>query len=67
MAALRVFAIGASWGGTHSLIAPLNVEGDRSVRPWDTSESLVRISIGLEDPGELWTDLAGLLAVIAAT
>jgi len=67
MAALRVFAIGASWGGTHSLIAPIIVEGDRSVRPWDASESLVRISIGLEEPGELWADLAGFLAAAAAT
>ena len=67
MAALRVFAIGASWGGTRSLIAPMNVAGDRTVRRWDSSESLVRISVGLEEPGELWSDVESFLAAIAAT
>jgi len=66
MARLRVFAIGASWGGTRSLIAPMNVANDRTVRPWDTSESLVRISVGLEEPSELWSDLTGFLEAIAA-
>ncbi|GLH79779.1 cystathionine beta-lyase [Bradyrhizobium sp. SSBR45G] len=66
MARLGVFAIGASWGGTRSLIAPMNIDADRTVRPWDASESLVRISVGLEEPGELWADLQGFLAAIAA-
>ncbi|UPT84635.1 aminotransferase class I/II-fold pyridoxal phosphate-dependent enzyme [Bradyrhizobium barranii subsp. apii] len=66
MAALRVFAIGASWGGTRSLIAPMNVTGDRTVRPWDPSESVVRISVGLEEPGELWSDLESFLTATAA-
>ena len=66
MARLRVFAIGASGGGTRSLIAPMNVANDRTVRPWDTSESLVRISVGLEEPSELWSDLTGFLEAIAA-
>ncbi len=34
LTALKVFAIGASWGGTRSLIAPMAVKGDRSVVPW---------------------------------
>ncbi|XUM21300.1 trans-sulfuration enzyme family protein [Bradyrhizobium oligotrophicum S58] len=44
---LRLFAIGASWGGTHSLIAPMDVIADRTVRPWNAAEGLVRLSIGL--------------------
>ncbi|MGY3529096.1 cystathionine beta-lyase [Bradyrhizobium sp. USDA 4452] len=57
LSALRIFAIGASWGGTRSLIAPMNMEGDRSVRPWDEARPLIRISVGLEDPEDLWLDL----------
>jgi hypothetical protein len=54
LTALRVFAIGASWGGTRSLIAPMSVVGDRTVNPWIDKGTLVRISIGLEDPADLW-------------
>ncbi|UFZ02749.1 PLP-dependent transferase [Bradyrhizobium ontarionense] len=66
MAGLNVFAIGASWGGTRSLIAPMSIAGDRTVRPWDASETLVRISVGLEEPAELWADLERFLAAITA-
>jgi cysteine-S-conjugate beta-lyase len=65
MARLKLFAIGASWGGTHSLIAPMAITADRSVRPWNPAEQVVRLSIGLEEPGELWSDLAGFLAALA--
>lgn len=62
---LKLFSIGASWGGTHSLIAPMSVKDDRVIAPerWDCM--LLRISIGLEDPDELWADLAGLLEGLA--
>jgi cystathionine beta-lyase len=53
LTALRVFAIGASWGGTRSLIAPMAVENDRTVNPWMERGTLVRISIGLEAPADL--------------
>jgi cysteine-S-conjugate beta-lyase len=65
MARLRLFAIGASWGGTRSLIAPMGIAADRSVRPWNPAEQLVRLCIGLEEPGELWADLEGFLAALA--
>ncbi|MGY4308713.1 cystathionine beta-lyase [Bradyrhizobium sp. USDA 4369] len=61
---LRLFAIGASWGGTHSLIAPMDVAAGRTVRPWNPAEGLVRLSIGLEEPNELWQDLAHFLAAL---
>ncbi|UFZ05507.1 aminotransferase class I/II-fold pyridoxal phosphate-dependent enzyme [Bradyrhizobium ontarionense] len=63
---LRLFAIGASWGGTHSLIAPMDVAADRTVSPWNAAEGLVRLSIGLEEPGELWQDLSRFLDALAA-
>ncbi|WP_315720293.1 MULTISPECIES: trans-sulfuration enzyme family protein [unclassified Bradyrhizobium] len=63
---LSLFAIGASWGGTHSLIAPMDVAADRTVRPWDEAEGLVRLSIGLEEPGELWDDLTRFLHALVA-
>jgi cystathionine beta-lyase len=64
LSALRVFAIGASWGGTRSLIAPLAPEGDRTVTPWPHQGPSLRISIGLEDPDDLWNDLDALLVAL---
>ncbi|CCD89496.1 Putative cystathionine beta-lyase (CBL; Beta-cystathionase; Cysteine lyase) metC [Bradyrhizobium sp. ORS 285] len=64
---LRLFAIGASWGGTHSLIAPMNVVAGRTIRPWDAREGLVRLSIGLEEPGELWQDLSRFLDALGVS
>jgi cystathionine beta-lyase len=63
---IRLFAIGASWGGTHSLIAPMDVAADRTARPWNDAEGLVRLSIGLEEPGELWADLSRFLDALAS-
>ncbi|QCK84756.1 cystathionine beta-lyase [Phreatobacter aquaticus] len=65
MDALKVFAIGASWGGTRSLLAPQLIGQDRSVTPWPHKGPLLRISIGLEDPEDLWADLQHMLAVLA--
>jgi cystathionine beta-lyase len=57
---LRIFALGASWGGTRSLIAPLPASADGS------SSMILRISIGLEDEADLWEDLEALLAELSA-
>lgn len=54
---LRLFRIGASWGGLHSLVAPVSLKGARSVLPWAEDGPLVRFSIGLEHPDDLLTDL----------
>jgi len=62
MSALQIFAIGASWGGTRSLVAPMAVAQDRTVNPWLEPGPLIRISIGLEDPSELWEDLMRMLS-----
>ncbi len=58
---LRVFRIGASWGGTHSLIAPMSIAKDRTLSAWSASSVILRVSIGLEDPEDLREDLLGLL------
>ncbi|MGJ5175282.1 trans-sulfuration enzyme family protein [Bradyrhizobium oligotrophicum] len=61
LTSLKVFAIGASWGGTRSLIAPMAIAQDRTVTPWTHPGPVLRISIGLEDVEDLWTDLNALL------
>jgi len=61
---LRVFAIGASWGGTRSLIVPMEVKSNRTVTSWTDPGVVLRINIGLEDPGELWADLDALFATL---
>ncbi|GGJ87481.1 cystathionine beta-lyase [Pseudomonas matsuisoli] len=55
--ALEHFPIGASWGGTHSLIAyyPASQQASRQFSP--TDQPVVRISIGLEDETLLIDDL----------
>jgi cystathionine beta-lyase len=60
---LRLFALGASWGGTHSLIAPMNLAADRTVNPW-TGGAVLRINIGLEDENDLWEELSGILRTL---
>lgn len=64
--ALELFAIGASWGGTRSLAAPMPVVASRSVVPWHEPDLVLRLSIGLEDENELWTDIERLLAQVDA-
>ncbi|PZN97241.1 MAG: cystathionine beta-lyase [Hyphomicrobiales bacterium] len=64
LTALKVFAIGASWGGTRSLIAPMAVKGDRTVDPWIHEGTVLRISIGLEDEDDLWNDIDALLGAL---
>ncbi|KWO73305.1 cystathionine beta-lyase [Burkholderia ubonensis] len=59
--ALQHFAIGASWGGVHSLAAyyPAPLQAERAFPL--TDQPIVRLSIGLEDPEVLLKDLsAGL-------
>ena len=64
LTSMRLFAIGASWGGTRSLIAPMQVKADRTAVPWTEDGTILRISVGLEDPEELWDDLANLFRAL---
>jgi cystathionine beta-lyase len=59
---LEIFEMGYSWGGYESLIVPAKVRPhDRVVRKW-AGGMLVRLSIGLEDPADLYADLEQGLA-----
>lgn len=60
--ALKLFAIGASWGGTRSIVAPMPVRANRSATHWEEADITLRISIGLEDEVELEDDLDRFLA-----
>jgi len=64
---LQLFPIGASWGGTRSLIAYYPAELQRARRYSPTDQPVVRISIGLEDEALLTQDLAQALEAYAAT
>lgn len=63
---LRHFAIGASWGGVHSLAAyyPAGLQAGRAFPA--TDRPIVRLSIGLEDVDTLQDDLRGALAAYQA-
>lgn len=66
MTELKIFAIGASWGGTRSLIATTALKEERSVKPWTSQGTVLRISIGLEDEQDLWMDLSDMLGKLEA-
>lgn len=67
--ALALFGIGYSWGGFESLATPLDPARVRTASRWplpgmaDEDVFGVRLSIGLEDPADLITDLERALAV----
>ncbi|SHI65526.1 aminotransferase class I/II-fold pyridoxal phosphate-dependent enzyme [Wenxinia saemankumensis] len=64
---LRHFRLGVSWGGFESLIVPASISlrqsGEKNAaQRFGVSPRLVRLSLGLEDAEELWTDFEGALA-----
>jgi len=54
---LRLFKLGASWGGYESLIIPAFPNETRTVRRWSEPGYLLRLHVGLEHPGDLIEDL----------
>lgn len=59
--ALSIFRLGVSWGGFESLALPaqasLSQAGQfNSMQRFGVSPQLVRLSLGLEDPEDLWCD-----------
>ena len=56
-----------SWGGNESLALPLVAtrSGDarKDARP-DVPPGLIRLSVGLEDPEDLWADLEQALGAL---
>ena len=61
LAAMKVFQIGASWGGVHSLVAPSDPRKDRQFCDWLPDGPYWRLSIGLEDGSDLIADLSNAL------
>jgi cysteine-S-conjugate beta-lyase len=62
--AFELFAIGASWGGTRSLAAPMPVKANRTATVWPHDDVVLRLSIGLEAEEELWADLERFLVAL---
>lgn len=58
----ELFGMGWSWGGYESLCLPIHPEKTRSVREWTDQGHLLRLHVGLEDVGDLKSDLAAALA-----
>ncbi|RYV01790.1 cystathionine beta-lyase [Shewanella sp. OPT22] len=55
---MTLFKMGFSWGGYESLIIPaFNLSKIRSATSWPTSNVVIRLHIGLEDPKDLIADL----------
>jgi cystathionine beta-lyase/cystathionine gamma-synthase len=60
--ALRLFKLGVSWGGHESLAFPaaaglVQAGPTNPLAFFGVSPATVRLHIGLEDPGDLWSDL----------
>jgi cystathionine beta-lyase len=70
--ALELFGIGYSWGGYESLAIPFDPGRARSATSWPPAgwklvDRLgIRLSIGLEDPGDLMRDLERGFAAMQA-
>jgi cysteine-S-conjugate beta-lyase len=60
--ALKLFKIGFSWGGAHSLCVPYRMQGMR--QSWNEAGQLVRFNVGLEDPADLIADIKQALATL---
>lgn len=54
---LRLFGIGASWGGFESLVIPVQLGASRSLPDTTRRGPMLRLHIGLEDPEDLIADL----------
>jgi cysteine-S-conjugate beta-lyase len=63
---LRLFGIGASWGGFESLAIPFDCASIRTATKWSPGGPTVRIHIGLEDVDDLIGDLERGFAALAA-
>jgi cystathionine beta-lyase/cystathionine gamma-synthase len=64
--ALRLFKLGVSWGGHESLVFPAaaGLEQAGTANPlhaFGVPPQTIRLHIGLEDPADLWSDLAQAL------
>jgi cystathionine beta-lyase len=61
---LKLFKIGFSWGGVHSLAVPYRMQHMR--KNWPHQGQLVRLNIGLEDPQDLMADIEQAFGALKA-
>jgi cystathionine beta-lyase len=64
---LKLFGMGASWGGYESLITPFDCRSYRTATTWAGTGPTLRIHIGLEDLEDLKADLDAGFARLRAT
>ncbi len=58
---LKLFGLGFSWGGYESLAIHCDPQMKRTASRWRAEGPLLRLNVGLEDPGDLIADLAQAL------
>jgi len=63
--ALKLFGIGASWGGFESLAIPFDCAAFRTATTWNPGGPCIRFHIGLEDVGDLIADMTQAFAAMA--
>lgn len=68
--ALNLFRLGVSWGGFESLVLPTRIglaqAGEQnSMQRFGVSDRILRLSLGLEDPNDLWADFEAALSTSA--
>ena len=56
--ALKYFGLGFSWGGYESLAIHCDPQLTRTIPKWPDQGTIIRLSIGLEDPDDLIADLS---------
>jgi cystathionine beta-lyase len=61
---LKLFAIGASWGGFESLVSMTDMTRARSVDDWSARGQVIRLHAGLEDVADLIRDLDAAFAAL---
>ena len=63
--ALKLFGIGASWGGYESLALVAPPQRLRGQRYWPGTDAVIRLHVGLEDADDLILDLAQAFRSVA--
>ena len=63
---MRLFGMGASWGGYESLMLPVNPAASRTATKWDAAGPTLRLHAGLELIDDLIADLEDGFARLAA-
>ena len=63
---LKLFGIGASWGGFESLVIPFDCSAYRTATKWDPGGPALRFHIGHEDIDDLIADLENGFAALRA-